>query len=55
MNGVAAAPPQRFKCAHGDCGATFTKQRKLEEHETVHTGEVRMELYHLRICLFLNT
>uniref|UniRef100_A0A3P8WGD5 P43 5S RNA-binding protein n=1 Tax=Cynoglossus semilaevis TaxID=244447 RepID=A0A3P8WGD5_CYNSE len=39
MNGVAAAPPQRFKCAHGDCGATFTKQRKLEEHETVHTGE----------------
>ncbi|KAI3359638.1 hypothetical protein L3Q82_014019, partial [Scortum barcoo] len=28
--------PEKFKCAN--CGATFTKERKLREHETVHTG-----------------
>ncbi|XP_070704332.1 P43 5S RNA-binding protein-like [Pempheris klunzingeri] len=36
----ASGPPlQRLSCTHGNCGATFTKQRKLQEHETVHTGK----------------
>ncbi|KAM9843935.1 P43 5S RNA-binding protein-like [Aulostomus maculatus] len=29
---------QLFNCAHADCGATFTRQWRLKEHETVHTG-----------------
>ncbi|KAM6904790.1 P43 5S RNA-binding protein-like [Xenentodon cancila] len=36
---VSSRPRQVFSCAHVDCGATFSKQWKLEEHETVHTGE----------------
>ncbi|CAK6961240.1 P43 5S RNA-binding protein-like [Scomber scombrus] len=31
-------PLQLFNCAHTDCGATFTRQWRLKEHETVHTG-----------------
>ncbi|XP_074512283.1 P43 5S RNA-binding protein-like [Sebastes fasciatus] len=44
MNGVpeekAVGGPrlQLFNCAHVDCGATFTRQWRLKEHETVHTG-----------------
>ncbi|KAF3699912.1 P43 5S RNA-binding protein 42S P43 Thesaurin-B [Channa argus] len=44
MNGVgsekpACGPPrEKFNCVHADCGATFTTQRKLKEHESVHTG-----------------
>ncbi|XP_026213795.1 C2H2-type zinc finger protein [Anabas testudineus] len=44
MNGArsgkpAAGPPrQQLSCSHADCGATFTRQWKLREHETVHTG-----------------
>uniref|UniRef100_A0A672YGR6 Si:dkey-208k4.2 n=1 Tax=Sphaeramia orbicularis TaxID=375764 RepID=A0A672YGR6_9TELE len=29
---------QRFKCTHVDCDATFPREWKLKEHETVHTG-----------------
>ncbi|KTF72323.1 hypothetical protein cypCar_00045663 [Cyprinus carpio] len=29
---------QLFNCAYTDCGATFTRQWRLLEHETVHTG-----------------
>ncbi|XP_059203168.1 P43 5S RNA-binding protein-like isoform X1 [Centropristis striata] len=36
---AAGGPPlQLFNCAHSDCGATFTRQWRLKEHETVHTG-----------------
>ncbi|XP_033501519.2 P43 5S RNA-binding protein-like [Epinephelus lanceolatus] len=44
MNGVRSGKPvcspplQLFNCAHADCGATFTRQWRLKEHETVHTG-----------------
>lgn len=44
MNGVlsgkpAGGPPlQLFNCTHAHCGATFTRQWRLKEHETVHTG-----------------
>ncbi|XP_020488321.1 P43 5S RNA-binding protein-like [Labrus bergylta] len=44
MNGVrcekpAGGPPlQLFNCTHANCGATFTRQWRLREHETVHTG-----------------
>uniref|UniRef100_A0A8C2ZX96 P43 5S RNA-binding protein n=1 Tax=Cyclopterus lumpus TaxID=8103 RepID=A0A8C2ZX96_CYCLU len=42
MNGVPSEKPvggsQLFTCAHADCGATFTRQWKQKEHETVHTG-----------------
>ncbi|XP_034046289.1 P43 5S RNA-binding protein [Thalassophryne amazonica] len=38
MNCDGGPPLQLFNCTHGDCGATFTRQWKLEEHETVHTG-----------------
>ncbi|KAK9535350.1 hypothetical protein VZT92_007734 [Zoarces viviparus] len=44
MNGVPSGKPdggpplQLLNCAHADCGATFTRQWKLKEHETVHTG-----------------
>ncbi len=31
---------QLFNCAHADCDATFTRQWRLLEHETVHTGAV---------------
>lgn len=29
---------QLFNCAYAECGATFTRQWRLQEHETVHTG-----------------
>ncbi|XP_067088938.1 P43 5S RNA-binding protein-like isoform X1 [Osmerus mordax] len=43
MNGLCAekldvAPLQLFNCTHADCGATFTREWRLEEHQTVHTG-----------------
>lgn len=31
---------QLFNCVHADCGATFTRRWRLEEHETAHSGEV---------------
>uniref|UniRef100_A0A3Q0RRF4 P43 5S RNA-binding protein n=1 Tax=Amphilophus citrinellus TaxID=61819 RepID=A0A3Q0RRF4_AMPCI len=31
-------PLQLFNCSHGECGAAFTREWKLKEHETVHTG-----------------
>ncbi|XP_068434067.1 P43 5S RNA-binding protein-like [Clinocottus analis] len=35
----AGGPPlQLFNCGHADCGATFTRQWRLEEHENRHTG-----------------
>uniref|UniRef100_A0A8C6UZC1 Si:dkey-208k4.2 n=1 Tax=Neogobius melanostomus TaxID=47308 RepID=A0A8C6UZC1_9GOBI len=36
----SSAPPplQLFNCTHADCGATFTRQWRLNEHQTVHTG-----------------
>ncbi|KAK2833157.1 hypothetical protein Q5P01_017046 [Channa striata] len=39
--GKPACGPERqiFSCAHADCGATFSRQRKLREHETLHTGQ----------------
>ncbi|XP_076864403.1 P43 5S RNA-binding protein-like [Brachyhypopomus gauderio] len=30
---------QLFNCERAACGATFTRQWRLKEHETVHTGE----------------
>lgn len=35
---VGGQPLELFSCSHGECGATFTRQWKLKEHETVHTG-----------------
>ncbi|CAG12242.1 unnamed protein product [Tetraodon nigroviridis] len=36
---TAGGPPlQLLNCTFANCGATFTRQWKLEEHETVHTG-----------------
>lgn len=32
---------QLFNCTHTNCGATFNRQWRLTEHETVHTGAVR--------------
>ncbi|TTF56865.1 P43 5S RNA-binding protein [Bagarius yarrelli] len=29
---------QLFNCGHANCGATFTRKWRLEEHETVHSG-----------------
>ncbi|KAJ8414308.1 hypothetical protein AAFF_G00051780 [Aldrovandia affinis] len=29
---------QLFNCTHPDCGATFVREWRLKEHETVHTG-----------------
>ncbi|XP_058233450.1 P43 5S RNA-binding protein-like isoform X1 [Hemibagrus wyckioides] len=34
----AVARLQLFNCVHADCGATFTRKWRLEEHETTHTG-----------------
>uniref|UniRef100_A0A3B3ZDX7 C2H2-type domain-containing protein n=1 Tax=Periophthalmus magnuspinnatus TaxID=409849 RepID=A0A3B3ZDX7_9GOBI len=37
---ASSAPPlQLYNCTHADCGATFTRQWRLNEHETVHTGQ----------------
>ncbi|KAL6457680.1 hypothetical protein MHYP_G00346430 [Metynnis hypsauchen] len=37
---VDAAPRmQLFNCMHADCGATFTRKWRLDEHESVHTGQ----------------
>ena len=36
----AAPRLQLFNCMHADCGATFTRKWRLDEHESVHTGEV---------------
>lgn len=42
MDGVRGARTlQLFNCTHANCGATFTRQWRLKEHETVHTGAVR--------------
>ncbi|XP_015829917.3 P43 5S RNA-binding protein-like [Nothobranchius furzeri] len=44
MNGVfsgkpLSAPTRRtFSCSHAGCAATFPREWKLKEHETVHTG-----------------
>ncbi|XP_051243765.1 P43 5S RNA-binding protein-like isoform X2 [Dicentrarchus labrax] len=42
MNGVSSGKavrvPQLCSCVHPNCGATFTRQWRLKEHETVHTG-----------------
>uniref|UniRef100_A0A3B3ZDE7 C2H2-type domain-containing protein n=1 Tax=Periophthalmus magnuspinnatus TaxID=409849 RepID=A0A3B3ZDE7_9GOBI len=32
-----------YNCTHADCGATFTRQWRLNEHETVHTGQVQTD------------
>lgn len=39
---------QLFNCTHANCGATFNRQWRLKEHETVHTGAVRK---HFNTCL----
>ncbi|XP_011602473.2 P43 5S RNA-binding protein-like isoform X2 [Takifugu rubripes] len=39
MDGVRGARTlQLFNCTHANCGAAFTRQWRLKEHETVHTG-----------------
>uniref|UniRef100_A0A6Q2YDV4 Wilms tumor protein homolog n=1 Tax=Esox lucius TaxID=8010 RepID=A0A6Q2YDV4_ESOLU len=40
LNHVTCSVPrqQLFNCSHGDCGATFTREWRLKEHATVHTG-----------------
>uniref|UniRef100_A0A3Q3MZB6 P43 5S RNA-binding protein n=1 Tax=Mastacembelus armatus TaxID=205130 RepID=A0A3Q3MZB6_9TELE len=35
---VGGPPRQVFSCAHADCKATFSRQWKLAEHETAHSG-----------------
>ncbi|XP_036945603.1 P43 5S RNA-binding protein [Acanthopagrus latus] len=35
---VGGPPLQLFNCTQANCGATFTRQWRLKEHETVHTG-----------------
>lgn len=53
MNGMSGGKPvggpplQLFNCAQANCGATFTRQWRLKEHETVHTGAVRKKLQFL--------
>uniref|UniRef100_A0A7N8X688 P43 5S RNA-binding protein n=1 Tax=Mastacembelus armatus TaxID=205130 RepID=A0A7N8X688_9TELE len=37
---VGGPPRQVFSCAHADCKATFSRQWKLAEHETAHSGAV---------------
>lgn len=50
MNGVRGSKVdpvprmQLFNCMHADCGATFTRQWRLKEHETTHTGAVSFQL-----------
>ncbi|KAM8844707.1 P43 5S RNA-binding protein-like [Spinachia spinachia] len=45
MNGAPCGEPDcgpsvpRLSCTHAGCGATFTRDWRLKEHETVHTGE----------------
>ncbi|KAF7690861.1 P43 5S RNA-binding protein-like [Silurus meridionalis] len=34
----AVPPLQLFNCVHADCGATFTRRWRLEEHVNAHTG-----------------
>lgn len=39
---AAGGPPlQLFNCTFANCGAAFSRQWKLQEHETAHTGAVR--------------
>ncbi|TMS15195.1 P43 5S RNA-binding protein-like [Larimichthys crocea] len=44
MNGVRSgkaaggSPLQLFSCTHANCGATFNRQWRLKDHQTVHTG-----------------
>lgn len=45
---------QLFNCAYTDCGATFTRQWRLLEHETVHTGAVSPNLFFFFLSFFLN-
>lgn len=53
MNGVCGGetvggqPLQLFNCTYTTCGATFTRQWRLKEHETVHTGAVRNMLLNI--------
>lgn len=60
MNGVrsgktaSGTPLQLFNCTYTNCGATFTRQWRLKEHETVHTGAVReLSCNKLRMFKFL--
>ncbi|KAL6103200.1 uncharacterized protein ACO6RY_02648 [Pungitius sinensis] len=41
MNGVASGEPslRLLRCTHAGCGATFIRDWRRKEHETVHTGE----------------
>uniref|UniRef100_A0A8C9TZV2 P43 5S RNA-binding protein n=1 Tax=Scleropages formosus TaxID=113540 RepID=A0A8C9TZV2_SCLFO len=40
-SGEDAVPPvQIFRCPHEGCGATFSRERRLREHQNTHTGEV---------------
>ncbi|XP_076000363.1 P43 5S RNA-binding protein-like [Genypterus blacodes] len=38
VNAAGGVRTQLFNCTHAECGATFTRQWRLKEHETVHTG-----------------
>ncbi|XP_018620008.2 P43 5S RNA-binding protein-like [Scleropages formosus] len=39
-SGEDAVPPvQIFRCPHEGCGATFSRERRLREHQNTHTGE----------------
>lgn len=57
MDGLRSArrpggpPLQLFNCTFADCGATFSRRWKLEEHETVHTGAVRRSHCHAQTSL----
>lgn len=64
MNGVcsgktAGGPPlQLFNCTYTNCGATFTRQWRLKEHETVHTGAVRnilLNIDNIMVTIFKST
>ncbi len=53
MNGVRSEKSvggpslQLFICTHASCGATFTRQWRLNQHETVHTGAVRKRVHEI--------
>ncbi|KAG2460535.1 P43 protein, partial [Polypterus senegalus] len=38
-----------FRCDHEGCGATFTREWRLLEHRTAHTGEHHIRKEHLQL------
>lgn len=51
--GGDAPPRQQLRCTHAGCAATFSRDWKLKEHETVHTGAVRRTTGWLVMCRWM--